>query len=77
MTQPTREERAAAEEEREVGVLDVVEYVHRDPIFGEESRQLAVVVAVDGQAVDLVPLAHYGVRVSPGDVTRLTGVVDD
>jgi hypothetical protein len=67
----TDEKPAAKHAPAEVAVLDVVEYCHRDPILGGERRQLGVVVAVDGQAVDVVPLEGYRVRTTVDDVTRL------
>jgi len=79
MTQPNPDDQRAAAEKAaakkaagEVSVLDVVEYVHQDPILGGERRELGVVVGVEGQAVHVVPLAGHRVQVTPDDVKRLT-----
>jgi len=58
--------------QRAVDVLDVVDYLHRDPILGGERRELGVVVGVDGQGVDVVPLTGHRVRVKADDVKRLS-----
>lgn len=87
MTQPNPNDAAAAEAKAkaeaeakakaktEVEVLDVVEYNHEDPILGGERKELGVVVAIEGQAVHVVPLAGHRVQVTPADVKRLA--VDD
>jgi hypothetical protein len=82
VTQPNPEAEAKAKAEAEakakkaaVGVLDVVEYSHVDPILGGERRELGVVVGVDEQGIDVVPLATHRVRASADDAKRLT--VDD
>jgi hypothetical protein len=81
MTQPNPDDqrgaadKAGAKKAADVGVLDVVEYTHTDPILGGEHKELGVVVAIDGEAVHVVPLAGYRVQVTPADVKRLS--VDD
>lgn len=59
-----------------VSMLDVVEYDHHDPILGGKRRELGVVVGVDEQGVDIVPLAGHRVRAKADEVTRLTVDVD-
>ena len=76
MTQPNPgDSEGKAKAKASVGVLDVVEYTHTDPILGGERRELGVVVGVDDQGIDVVPLAAHRVRASAGDAKRLS--VDD
>jgi hypothetical protein len=56
-------------------VLSVVAFSYEDPILGGERRELGVVVGVDDQGVDVVPLAGHHVRVAPDAVSRLS--IDD
>jgi hypothetical protein len=56
-----------------VEVLDVVKYIHRDPLLVDGERpELGVVVGVDEHGVDVVPLAGHSVRVGVDEVARLT-----
>ena len=72
---PPADPKPPAKSEGSVSVLDVVEYVHHDPLLGGEQRELGVVVGVDDQGVDVVPLAGHRVRVGADKVSRLP--VDD
>jgi hypothetical protein len=62
----------APKDKATVEVLTVVEFTHEDPILGGTRHDLGVVVGVDDQGVDVVPLAGHRVRVSSDDVARLT-----
>jgi hypothetical protein len=63
---------AAPKDKTPVELLTVVEYSHEDPVLGGARHDIGVVVGVDDQGVDVVPLAGHRVRVSPDDVARLT-----
>jgi hypothetical protein len=70
---PTSSPKAAPTKGQDgVAMLDVVDYVHHDPILGGQTQQIGVVVGVDDQTVHIAPLAGYRVQVSVGDVIRLS-----
>jgi hypothetical protein len=68
--------RAREDQPSAVKELDVVEYVHHDPILGGHRRHVGVVAAVDEQGAEVIPLTHHRVRVSRDELTPI-GAGDD
>jgi hypothetical protein len=64
-------EAAAANEGAELAVLAVVQFTHEDPIFNVTRDAIGVVVGIDDQGVDVVPLAGHRLRVNSEDVYPL------